>query len=95
MVTKRRRYGQCRLCEARILFVQLDTGKVMPVDANPVDMGGNVAIRNRAGQWLGYVITHDHRLQPGYRAATSHFATCPKRKRDTSQPAPPPPATLF
>jgi len=62
----------CKSCEARIVWVETEGGKKMPLDYVPT-VDGNVVIRGGAAHVL-----HDGE-QPGPREGryTCHFQTCP------------------
>ena len=70
---------RCRSCRAPVLFVQLDTGAWMPVDARPDDLSGTVLIPKAAGESARVVGSLEERLRLQGRGLlyVSHFATCP------------------
>ena len=64
--------GDCRSCDARILWAKTINGK-MPVDPKPVADGkGNIILIDlpQGGKYASVV-------QPGEGEYVSHFATCP------------------
>lgn len=73
----------CRSCGAAILWVQMESGKRMPLDATPTE-AGTVIIRcgPELGRETGHVETkaeaEARRASPSPVAFTSHFATCPQ-----------------
>lgn len=78
----------CRSCGASIVWTLTDSGKRMPVDAEPTD-GGNVFLWRKDGEVramvLGALDTVRTELDNGKRY-TSHFVTCPdaaEHRRDT------------
>jgi hypothetical protein len=83
------RPAECNACADPIRFVNLDTGKAMPVNPAP-GPDGNVAARMRGGRLVGFVITAARRPGPldRYRF-TPHYATCEAVDR-TPKPAPDP-----
>jgi hypothetical protein len=66
--------SRCRKCGAFIRWVELDTGKRMPLDLNPDDAKGNVALLG--GRW--HVLTRQEQgTLVGYSRFRPHFSTCP------------------
>lgn len=64
--------GGCRSCSAPIVWaVHFETGKKMPIDADPSWIG-DLILDGGAGTWRKAVIVE----APGFRWI-SHFATCP------------------
>lgn len=61
----------CRSCGAQIEWVHTDTGKRMPVDANPVPDGNVIVDGDRATVVAQRPLGYDGALY------TSHFSTCP------------------
>jgi hypothetical protein len=76
--------SRCRSCDAEIVWAVTDSGKRIPVDAEPVD-GGNVLLSDRgvqAGPRTPLATAVGKRVQPSLFGDdslryTSHFATCP------------------
>jgi len=79
----------CRSCKAPILWALTETGKRMPVDAEPVE-GGNILLSHRQAATAPVAVVqgrddieqlrkqHEQSPQDGpLRLFTSHFATCP------------------
>lgn len=78
-----RHYLECRSCGARIFFAaSAETGKRMPIDAEPV-AGGNIRIITAEpapmplARVVGAVIDLFDETDDGMRYV-SHFATCPE-----------------
>lgn len=73
----------CRSCGAAILWIKMESGKTMPLDATPTE-AGTVIIRcgPEPGRETGHVETkveaEARRAGPSPVAFTSHFATCPQ-----------------
>ena len=81
------RYGKCRACGARILWLKTTKGKNMPVDPG--------VIRFHAAGGPETFVTVNGKVERGARSTTgaelgyiSHFATCPEadrfRKKETA-----------
>lgn len=81
--------GPCRYCEAVIRWVQLDSGKSMPVKPIPDDRG-NVAARPQGTTLVGHVISREKPLQEGQLRYVPHRAHC-----DPDKPRVPRPDSLF
>jgi hypothetical protein len=75
----------CRSCGAAIIWVKTETGKAIPLDAEPTE-GGNIIINVLGG---GIEVAHvetvtetkarfDCPIPAGRVAFVSHFATCPQ-----------------
>jgi hypothetical protein len=58
----------CRSCGAPIVWARTQSGRLMPVDREPVD-GGSLLLERVGGEYRVSVA-----LNGGFRA---HFATCP------------------
>lgn len=67
--------ARCRTCGAAIFWVDTETGKKMPVDAEPVDHGNIIFLEKAA-----HVLKADETPPEGARRYTSHFATCKDAK---------------
>lgn len=70
----------CNFCQAKIMWLRTDTGKLMPVDAHPDPDRGNV---RRDG---GHATVLDNAAAAAQRAAgvrlrVHHAATCPYADR--------------
>lgn len=63
--------GKCRACLKPIRFVPTETGGNMPLDPDPVGVGGNVVIRS------GRVHVLRSGEMPEGLVYVCHFATCP------------------
>lgn len=76
---------ECTTCHARIYWAKVvETGRAMPVDAQPDPVKGNVVLyRNRrTGRAIfARVLKAGEPPPPGTHLRTSHFATCPNAKR--------------
>lgn len=68
------------VCRADVLWLVLDTGKRMPVDAKPNDDGNVAAMRDASGNWYGHVLRAGETPTPGERRYMPHFATCEAHK---------------
>lgn len=98
------RLSECRACSDPIRFVQLDSGKAMPVNPRP-GVDGSICARlvmaissTRHGKELrGYVITADRKPDPTWLRFVPHYATCSERPRAAvdPKPTPAPAPTLF
>lgn len=84
----------CRDCGAHLLFVQLVSGKRIPVDRAPDTGTGNVCALQAGAGWNGYVVSADRpaRTDNGWRRFMPHAATC---RRTAPKNATPPTPTLF
>lgn len=77
-------FGQCRICGHRILFIRMESGKLMPVNERLVNYKledkGNDRIVTPDGRVVACISGVDAREADGY-GYISHFATCPEAKR--------------
>lgn len=81
--------AKCRYCEATIRWVQLESGKSIPV--NPIsDPAGTVAASWQGASLIGYVTAKARPLRDGYQLYRAHRADCHPDK-----PRNPTPAALF
>lgn len=89
------RLAECRDCSLPIRFVQLDTGRLMPVDPRE-HAAGNVAASLSGNRLVGFVISRDHRPGPltPYRFRP-HQASCPERASKASTTPTPADPALF
>lgn len=72
-------YAECNECCNPILFVQLDTGKRIPVDPMP-NTRGNVAAMRIGNNLHGYVVQRGVlTISDRYTLHMPHAATCPER----------------
>jgi hypothetical protein len=75
---------RCR-CGAGIAFALMPGGRRMPIDvvrAPDTDTYASVAVHgDHHGSLYGRVVTKDQPLLPGERRHTTHFATCPLRRK--------------
>ena len=78
--------ADCRACAAPIRFVQLDTGKALPVDPLP-NPRGNVCARKVGGRLHGYVTSKAHGPDPMFVRFMPHHATCEERTVKQADPA--------
>lgn len=97
------RLSECRVCHDPIRFVQLDSGKAMPVNPKP-NHDGNVCARlvmaissaHHGKELRGYVVTAARKPDPTWLRFTPHYATCSDRPRAADpKPAPAPDPALF
>lgn len=67
----------CKSCGASILWAKTDTGKSMPVDAEPTDDGNVLLYRTPRGL---QAVVMGARTEPDPRASRhhTHFETCPQ-----------------
>lgn len=82
--------GTCSIgpeCRARVLFAQLASGKVMPVDVQPVEDGNVAVMRDVRGRWVGRVLKADEEPDRWERRHMTHFATCPAYKAKAARAA--------
>lgn len=91
---------RCRRCPASIVFVAMDSGKLMPVDPLPDELGNVVCTRDELGRYLhGQVIPAGLPVPDGYVRFMPHFATCARPEDrsvpEPSNPEPWPPDPLF
>jgi hypothetical protein len=86
--------AECRRCTQPIRFVQLDSGKAMPINPAP-NPAGNVCARSFGGRLVGFVISREHPAKPGWQRFTAHYATCESRPKSEPKPAPEPDPALF
>lgn len=72
--------GQCRSCGRRIRFIQMKSGKKMPVDESFVNYklaaGGKERIVTPTGDVVACITGVDAMEADGF-GYVSHFATCP------------------
>lgn len=78
----------CSTCAASLVFVRMESGKLMPV--NGPTPQGTVAARKVAGRYQqGYIVTKERPLAAGFVPLQPHWATCDKteahRKRPTKK----------
>lgn len=94
MTTQLPRLAECHECHDPIRFVELDTGKAMPVNPTPHDTG-NVAARMIAGRLYGFVVAQAKPPRPSDLRFRPHYATCEAVERKPTKPAPEPDPALF
>lgn len=95
------RLAECSLCHEPIVWIELDSGKRMPLNPVPVepdDTRGNVLARvlgsgPRRSLW-GWVESKTHPAEPYMLRMIPHVSTCVVVRDRTSQPRPVAP-TLF
>lgn len=89
-----RKLSECRSCTLPIRFVQMSSGKAMPINPaeNPT---GNVCAKVVGGRLVGFVISREHPAKPGWKRFTAHYATCTERDHPTPKPDPEPDPGLF
>ncbi|MCK9929361.1 hypothetical protein MXD62_19615 [Frankia sp. Mgl5] len=88
--------SRCRSCQAKIRWARTETGKAIPIDAEPtpdgnVTLSGGAAILREAAPVIATVHAVGTPLE-GPRW-TSHFATCAQAAQHRKRPAPEPAAT--
>jgi hypothetical protein len=64
--------AKCTTCGSDIVFVRMESGGKMPLDAHPL-VGGSILIREDG---IGVVVPPDARA--GRVLYVSHFITCPQ-----------------
>lgn len=64
--------GQCNSCNKPIQWVKTPNGRIMPLDPEPVQYGGNIVIRNG----VAIVLLKGEPAEAGEKIYRSHFATC-------------------
>jgi hypothetical protein len=69
--------GDCRQCDAEIAWAEMPSGKMNPLDPEPA-ANGNVIIEGNGLAHVGKMREIEAHTGPRY---TSHFATCPARRR--------------
>lgn len=68
----------CSRCMAPLRWVDMASGKRMPVEAVPMPQTGNVAARPLGSRLAaGYVLHQGELPRPGFRVYRSHFLDCP------------------
>ena len=80
--------ARCRSCGAGILWARSTaTGKPIPIDPQPVDLGNVRLGRDAQGRITASVLGR-HEAGPGMHV--SHFATCPARDKHRRPKTPAP-----
>ncbi len=75
----------CRACSATIRWIEMESGRVFPVDPVPTPRTGNVAARLVGTRYVaGYIITSGRPLKPGWTAFDSHYRVCDMQRRARS-----------
>lgn len=69
----------CRSCNAPIIWTMTIKNRQMPVDAEPSNEG-NITLEEQGAQRPILAVYHSVRV-PSLQYHTSHFATCPDRKK--------------
>jgi hypothetical protein len=86
----------CSTCGGQIIWARTETGKRMPLDANP-SSDGNLTLTTDGLLPTARSIAHGHR--PGQLLFKSHFATCKHATLHRTKPVkkrlPPPGDVLF
>lgn len=67
---------ECRSCKAKIVFLTMESGRQMPVDAEPHE-NGNIWIGEDG---VGRVVGKGDHTTVAAPLYISHFATCPMAK---------------
>lgn len=80
--------SRCRSCTAEVFWARTASGKLIPIDAEPVD-GGNVHVVTRRADGTPATIrvaTQDELgIHPDKSTYVSHFATCPSANEHRSK----------
>ena len=72
----------CRSCSATIRWIEMESGRLFPVDPVPTPQTGNIAARLIGTRYAaGYVITAARPLRDGWQAFDSHYRVCDMRRR--------------
>lgn len=78
----------CRACWGPLRWIQMESGRMVPVDPVPTPRTGDVAARptgtNRYA--AGYLLTERRPLRDGFVRFDSHRRTCDMRRRPKSAP---------
>lgn len=71
----------CKHCHGTVKWVEMPSGRLLPVDPIPSEFGRVLA--KRVGKKLvGYVESQDRPAEPGYTRYVAHRAAChPERPR--------------
>lgn len=68
----------CSRCMAPLRWVDMASGKRMPVELQPMPQTGNVAARKLGSRLVaGYVLRDAETPRPGFLVYRSHFLDCP------------------
>lgn len=68
----------CSRCMAPLRWVDMASGKRLPVEAVPMPQTGNVACRRLGSRLVaGYVLRDGEAPRPGFTVYRSHFLDCP------------------
>lgn len=68
----------CSRCMAPLRWVDMASGKRLPVEAVPMPQTGNVAARKLGSRLVaGYVLRDGETPRPGFLVYRSHFLDCP------------------
>ena len=87
----------CRSCSATLRWIEMESGRLFPVDPVPTPLTGTIAARLVGSRYVaGYVVTPRRPLRDGFTLFDSHYRVC-SMKRTTRTPGPKPSArgTLF
>lgn len=77
----------CSRCMAPLRWVDMASGKRLPVEAVPMPQTGNVACRRLGSRLVaGYVLAHGEMPRPGFVVYRSHFLDCPPGATKHSRP---------
>ena len=80
----------CRACSATIRWVEMESGRLFPVDPVPTPRTGTVAARLVGNRYVaGYVIGESRPLREGFTLFDPHTRTCDMRRRTKSAPGTP------
>ena len=68
----------CSRCMAPLRWVDMASGKRLPVEAVPMPQTGNVACRRLGSRLVsGYVLRDGETPRPGFSVYRTHFLDCP------------------
>ena len=79
--------SRCKSCTAEVFWARTASGKMIPIDADPVE-GGNVHIVTRRVDGTPATVrvaSQEELAHPGYDTYVSHFATCPDAREHRSK----------
>ena len=78
--------SRCKSCTAEVFWARTASGKLIPIDAEPVE-GGNVHVVTRRvdGTPATVRVAKEELVHPGYDTYVSHFATCPSANEHRSK----------
>lgn len=72
----------CRACSGTLRWVEMESGRHLPVDPVPTPRTGDIAARLVGNRYVaGYKISRLRPLLPGYTRFDSHYRTCDMKPR--------------